>query len=117
MTNPTVLQAIAYYRKVAEEATRAADSLEGLLKILGEEGEIYFPAAPKRKYTRKAKRATMAPVTPVITGEEIRNYLGSSSKRIKDIAEHFVALEDEIRSLVTLENGLDMRTRGWVHAV
>jgi hypothetical protein len=128
MNNPTVQQAITYYRKVADEANKAADSLEGLLKILGEEGEIYFPAKRKSSKRKKGDDFIMtvahsdAPLNQSeyfhSNIEEIRNFIGSKSMRVKPIADYFNVDQKFIRDLVRQpDSGLEMLTRGWIRVV
>lgn len=108
--DPTIKQAIIYYRKVADEATRAANNLEGLLSVLESESLSSVP-----EHTCNSKSFTLGSET--VTVDDIKRMLGTDSARIPKIAYFFEMPEVDIEKLVTPKNGFKVSSNGWVKVV
>lgn len=122
MTDPTVQQAISYYRKVADEATRAANDLEGLLRILEEETAIQesicgCPTQKDREHLMTTKQSEVyvpSELSEAVTVDDIKRMLGTDSARIPKIAYYFEMPEVDVEKLVTPKNGFKVSSNGWV---
>lgn len=122
MTDPTVQQAISYYRKVADEATRSANNLEGLLSILEEETAFQESIAgcPTQKdwehliTTKQSEVYVPSESSETVTVDDIKRMLGDGSARVPQIAYHFEMPEVDVEKLVTPKNGFKVSSNGWV---
>jgi hypothetical protein len=126
MVNPSVSDAIAYYRRIEQDAKRIADTLEADIERVRLEclleppaTEVVYVVPPKRKRARSAKEEEAEVIISEQSSlpDEIRDYLGNSPKRVKEIARHFNVAAAKVRSLIIPENGLAIESNGWVKAV